>query len=114
MIRPQQVSVSGGYRPRWSEDGRELFFLRAAEGPPTDVVRVTIETIDGDPSVLDIGDEDVLFPWRYHTQNFPMRYYDLHPDGQRFLMITTDRAQPRQINVVLDWFEELKALVPIP
>ena len=78
------------------------------------MVRVTVENMDGGATVLDVDDEEVLFPWRYYTQQSPMRFHDLHPDGQRFLMITTDRAEPRQINVVLDWFEELNALVPIP
>ena len=41
--------------------------------------------------------------------------YDVAPDGQRFLMIqpTEQRAEAAtQINVVLNWFEELKARVP--
>ncbi len=33
------------------------------------------------------------------------------PDGQRFLMIK-DGTQPAQIHFVLNWFEELKGLVP--
>ena len=41
--------------------------------------------------------------------------YDVSPDGQRFLMLKpTEQAQaaPTQINVVLNWFEELKRRVP--
>ena len=41
--------------------------------------------------------------------------YDVSPDGQRFLMlkpIEQARAAPTQINVVLNWFEELKQKVP--
>jgi hypothetical protein len=35
------------------------------------------------------------------------------PDGQRFLMLKADEAQATtQINVVLNWFEELKRRVP--
>ncbi len=37
--------------------------------------------------------------------------YDIFPDGQRFLMIKQAEAQT-QINLVLNWFEELKRLVP--
>ena len=42
--------------------------------------------------------------------------YDIHPDGQRFLMIRDDpgtSARP-QIVLVQNWFDELKRLVPIP
>jgi hypothetical protein len=41
--------------------------------------------------------------------------YDVSSDGQRFLMIKpVEQAQaaPTQINVVLNWFEELKGRVP--
>jgi hypothetical protein len=37
------------------------------------------------------------------------------PDGQRFLMLKPgeqEQAAPTQINVVLNWFEELKQKVP--
>ena len=39
------------------------------------------------------------------------QYHDIHPDGQRFLMIK-ENSGADQINVVLNWFEELKRLVP--
>jgi hypothetical protein len=48
----------------------------------------------------------------------PGRTYDVSPDGQRFLMIKFSAAdQARGVNnlvVVQNWFEELKARVPVP
>ncbi len=40
--------------------------------------------------------------------------YDISPDGQQFLMIKEAEEVERQgqINVVQNWFEELKRLVP--
>ena len=45
------------------------------------------------------------------------RSYDVAPDGQRFLMITAsggaeDTSAPTSLTVVLNWFEELRRLVP--
>jgi hypothetical protein len=41
--------------------------------------------------------------------------YDVTPDGQRFLMIkATEEEVAGQINVILNWFEELKERVPVP
>ena len=45
------------------------------------------------------------------------RNYAISPDGKRFLMSkvmgpTEETSAPTQINVVLNWFEELKRLVP--
>ena len=43
--------------------------------------------------------------------------YDVSPDGQRFLMIKANEAQPDAsgaLVVVQHWLEELKELVPVP
>ena len=45
------------------------------------------------------------------------RSYDIHPDGQRFLMIkeapqTEEASAPTELILVLNWSEELKRLVP--
>jgi len=60
------------------------------------------------------GRPEVLFEGSYRTTPVPagLQYYDISPDGQRFLMIKREREEA-QINVVLNWFEELKRLVPI-
>ena len=43
-----------------------------------------------------------------------MHNNDVAADGQRFVMIKEDEQESTsvQINVVLNWFEELKRLVP--
>ena len=61
----------------------------------------------GKPRMLFEG-QYVLFPAT--TPN-----YDVTPDGQRFLMLKPseqEQAAPTQINVVQNWFEELKQKVP--
>ena len=50
-------------------------------------------------------------------EGFPIVRYDISPDGQRFLMIkqggpTGSDSKGSQINVVLNWSEELKRRVP--
>jgi hypothetical protein len=51
-------------------------------------------------------------PYVLTPRSFPD--YDVSPDGQRFLMLkANEQAQaPAQINVVLNWFEELQQKVP--
>ena len=42
------------------------------------------------------------------------RIYDISPDGRRFLVIRSADEEPSaQMNVVLNWFEELKRLAPV-
>ncbi len=106
-----QVSTSGGGAPLWSPDGRMLFYL----SDDNSVMAVAVET----KPTLSFGAPRILF----RSTNLGRGMYngtpwDIHPDGKRFLMIkppgaatSTDRG-PRQINIVLNWFEELKQRVP--
>ncbi len=93
-----QVSLEGGIEPVWSPDGRELYYFFGG------MMAVQIET---EPTVT-AGPPRVLFEGSYRTGGG--RHYDLAPDGERFLMIRASSSE--QINVVLNWFEELERLVP--
>ena len=47
------------------------------------------------------------------SSSFWGRNYDISPQGDFFILIEEEETQPAaQINVVLNWFEELKQLVP--
>ena len=39
--------------------------------------------------------------------------YSIHPDGQKFLTLES-AAELTSLNVILNWSEELKELVPVP
>jgi hypothetical protein len=61
------------------------------------------------------GKPRVLFEGPYLPTPATIQNYDVSPDGQRFLMLKSgEQAQTElaQINVVLNWFEELKQKVP--
>ena len=65
------------------------------------------------------GDPEVLVDWRYFSPGGPSSRYDVSPDGRLLVMILGDAAAAsedslREINVVLNWFEELKDLVRVP
>ncbi len=59
------------------------------------------------------GSPNLLFEGEY-VPSGALANYDVSPDGQRFLMMQD--ASPEQaltqINIVLNWFEELKQKVP--
>ena len=114
----QPISTDGGVDPVWSPDGRALFYLGTRGGGGVDEMAVV--TIDPGPP-LSLGTPEVLFEHApYVGSQGQGRQYDVDPDGQRFLMLSDAAAgdggaalRP-QINVVLHWFEELKARVPAP
>ncbi|MCZ6751901.1 MAG: hypothetical protein O7E51_08745, partial [Acidobacteria bacterium] len=100
---PIRISPSGGREPVWDPGGQELFYL---EGNKMMAVKVAKEPgFTSEPP-------QVLFEGNYIQTNRPS--YDVGVDG-RFLMIKAAGQEegPGQINVVLNWFEELKRLVPV-
>ena len=97
-----QISTEGGSEPLWAPDGRELFY-RSGPAMMTVSVPDAAEFVPGKPSLLFEGTYS-LDPFGRDSHN-----YDVAPDGS-FVMIS-DTA-PRQIYVVLNWFEELERLVP--
>jgi hypothetical protein len=86
-----QISVSGGSQPRWSSDGKTLFYrtpryiasATVAERPQFDVVR-----------------RDSLFVDDYERSPGPA--WDVFPNGREFLMLR-GRMQPRRIYVIVNW-----------
>jgi Tol biopolymer transport system component len=102
-----QVSIDSGTEPAWNRNGRELFYR---SGKKMIAVEVTKQ------SSFSAGKPHVLFEGEYFASQFPLAgtAYDVSPDGQRFLMVkeTEQATSITQINVVLNWFEELKEKVP--
>jgi eukaryotic-like serine/threonine-protein kinase len=101
-----QISTEGGTEPVWNPNGRELFYRN---GPKMMAVDIATQPnfAAGKPRVLFQG-EQYMPPTGPYPYPFPN--YDVSPDGQRFLMITKE-SKP-QLNVVLNWFEDLKRRVP--
>jgi Tol biopolymer transport system component len=109
-----QVSKGGGINPLWSPDGREVFY-RSIDGG---VMKVDVES---KPS-FKLGNPSLLFPGNYAMLSPEAgQAWDISPDGKRFIMMKPPEqsgASPaagelQQINIVLNWFEELKKRVPI-
>jgi eukaryotic-like serine/threonine-protein kinase len=107
-----QVSTSGGNHPLWSPDGKELFFNN---GDATMAVPVETDPqfkINGLPKVLFRGTLGKVLGPSAGLAGYT--YWDISPDGKRFLMLKDDPVQaPRKINIVVNWFEELKQRVPV-
>jgi Tol biopolymer transport system component len=97
--------VGEGTRPLWSPVGGQLFY-RNANSQLMSVRVVTTPTFS-------IGNATKLLEnVRVIT---PGRSYDISPDGKRFLVLKDapgDAQLIRQLEVVLNWQEELKQRIP--
>ncbi len=102
-----QISTEGGTEPAWNHNGRELFYRSGNKMMALDVAT--------QPS-FSPGKPHMLFEGQYFRSDWPLigTAYDVSPNGQRFLMVkpTEQASSATQINVVLNWFEELKQKVP--
>jgi serine/threonine protein kinase/Tol biopolymer transport system component len=109
-----QISTNGGSSPLWSPDGRELFY-RSSDNS---AMAVAVET----KPTISFGTPETLFrSTNVHIGPGEGTTWDIHPDGKRFLMMkraaastSSSEASRQKINIVLNWFEELKQLVPVP
>ena len=100
-----RISRDGGARPVWSRDGMELFYRTSAKMM---AVRITDSS-----DVFRFEAPRELFE-RSMVAFTPIRGYEVAQDG-RFLMQEHWEHPPQpvtQINIVLNWFEELERLVP--
>jgi hypothetical protein len=100
------ISSSGGVEPVWGIDDTELFY-RTSDGRFQLVASLQTEPFR-------VLRRAVLFEAPDFWSAGDRAQYDIHPDGQRLLMMNmrgTDVDRPK-INAVINWFEELKRLVP--
>jgi Tol biopolymer transport system component len=92
-----QVSSEGGEQPRWSHNGREIFYRIG-----TKMMAVAVET---KPSLIARKPVE-LFDVRF-DRGGAVPGYDVAPEGQMFLMVKSEQPSPTEIRVVIGWPEEL-------
>jgi serine/threonine protein kinase len=98
-----QISTEGGAEPVWNPKGRELFYR---SGQKMMAVNYT------EQPEFSADKPRMLFEGPYMPSPRSLADYDVSPDGQRFLMLKNAEQRPGEINVVLNWTEELKQKVP--
>jgi serine/threonine protein kinase len=107
--RAIQVSVGGGVEPVWAPGGNELFY-RNEDKMMVVPISMSPSFTPGTPALL--FEKAFEHPTSYTC--YTRASYDVTPDAHRFVMVQSEGEEPppRRIHVILDWFEELKRLVP--
>jgi len=94
-------------QPRWSGDGRELFYLTGPVGKFTLMaVPVSVgRTASGAAPVFESGAAKPLFEVRANTYDPASStfFYSVSRDGQRFLINHVDASSEPVLNVVVNW-----------
>ena len=102
--RVDKVSLNGGDQPRWSRDGRELFYVER-----TTLMAVSVRTSGS----FTVGPPEPLFahPGLLNTGSNREPRYDVSADGQKFVLperLEGEAGKPPTIHVVQNWFAEFK------
>jgi serine/threonine protein kinase len=93
----RRISPTGGKRPSWRADGKELYYA-AADG-----FIMAVPVTPG--SQWSAGAPAALFRVGQEIQN-----YDVTPDGSRFLVISSlDKVRESPLRVILNWTALLKS-----
>ena len=113
-----QVTLDGGMSPAWNPNGLQLFFVKGGSGPTPTAWSMNVVDMDVTRGVR-VGATRRLFEFSNLDLYFlgSPRCYEVSPDGQRFYVPKSVAPLPpapvvTHINLIQNWFEELKAKVP--
>ena len=112
---PETVSVDGGVELIWGANG-ELFYRYP-------VTHALMSVVVSTEPILRVGVPELLFDEPgfagFTLSGSPRAWFDVSRDGQRFVMlqqpldIAMSGVAQSKINIVLNWFQELKERVPV-
>jgi dipeptidyl aminopeptidase/acylaminoacyl peptidase len=99
-----RISRDGGNGPRWSPDGRKLYYVGGAASGPLAIIETAVDGAGGRFTVGASRELPIRLP---RTAIPPYRRYDVAPDG-RLIALTVPLSQTRAgqqdvIGVILDW-----------
>ena len=106
----RQISLGGGTRPVWSRDGRELYYPSRRSSFHGRFGRCPTRN---DREADGAADYRAVGIRQSDAEDFGHPGYDVSPEG-RLLIVeqAPEESAPGEIQVVLNWFEELKRRVP--
>ena len=94
-----QVSSTGGIQPRWSADGREIYYI----APDGKLMATSLIVKNG---AIEPGTPTVLFQTRIPgggTTAYTRQQYDVSRDGRFLVNTTLDEGVTSPITLVLNW-----------
>jgi Tol biopolymer transport system component len=102
-----QVSNGGGVVPKWSRNGRELFYRTRADS------RIMVVTYTAASNSFQADKPQLWSPGEF-TARGTTPNFDLHPDGKRFAVLKTPgeekAAAVNHVNFVFNFFDEVRRL----
>ena len=113
----QRITTATGEAAKWIRHRPEVIYSTRGGRIVLSIAMTTQPTLErSNPVPFSFSEQDL-------NANFELgarRNYDVSSDGERFILLSSGAADPADaqappaINIVLNWFEELKERVPVP
>ena len=104
-----QISTSGGLYPKWSRNGKELFYRTL----DSKIMAVTY-TASGDSFRAD--KPQLWSPGQFTERGLGDHNFDLHPDGKRFAVLkapgTEQTVAVNRVSFIFNFFDEIRRKLP--
>jgi serine/threonine protein kinase len=89
----RQISIDGGDQPRWVRNGKEILYRNGTKMMSVPVMM---------QPAFQVGKAVELFDRKFDP-GAAVSGYDVSPDGQTFIMTRSERDNPTQIRIVMNW-----------
>jgi serine/threonine-protein kinase len=103
-----QISTGGGLYPKWSRNGKELFY-RTVDS------KITVVTYIASGDSFRADKPQLWSPGQF-TDRGNAYNFDLHPDGKRFAVLkapgTEQTASVNKVSFIFNFFDELRRKLP--
>ena len=113
-VAVQRISTEGGWAPVWSRDGRRLFYETFAPGVGTEMRRWMVVEVTTEPTFTRGRPRPLSGDF---LETCCIANHDIDASGERFLVVQRLDVAPQpvtRIELVVNWFEELRERVPMP
>jgi Tol biopolymer transport system component len=104
-----QVSTGGGLYPKWSRNGKELFYR-------TQDSKIMVVTYTASSDSFHADKPQLWSPGQFTDRGLGLYNFDLHPDGKRFAVlkapVTEQVPTVNKVSFIFNFFDELRRKLP--
>ncbi len=103
-----QISSGGGFFPKWSRNGKELFYRTTDQ-------KIMVATYTATRDSFHADKPQLWSPVQFTNRGIG-RNFDLHPDGKRFAVLKAPGSgevpKVNKVSFIFNFFDELRRKVP--
>jgi Tol biopolymer transport system component len=99
------ISAGGGILPRWSRDGKQLYYRTVTDS------QLMVVDCTATADSFQCGKPRLWSPGRFTDRDSDRNNFDVHPDGKRAVVLKAPEdeqtASITKVSVIFNWFDEV-------